>query len=212
MPTTGTTRRQEEVLDGLVELFLANGFRRFTLADLAELMRCSKSTLYAFGHSKEEVVRNVLIHFFRRAGEEIDGRVEESRDPTTRIVTYLRAVADELRPASPEFFEDVAASPNTGRVYERNTQIAAADVSELIVTGVEKGAFRDVDPDFVADLVAAEMARIQTGEVRRRTGLGDAEAYDALTQIVLKGISHGAASPATAAPSAGPRRGGSSRR
>ena len=41
--------RREELLDRLVELFLAEGFRHLTLGDLAARLHCSKSTLYALG-------------------------------------------------------------------------------------------------------------------------------------------------------------------
>jgi AcrR family transcriptional regulator len=50
---TGLTRRQAELLDQLEALFLAEGFARFTLEDLAVRLHCSKSTLYALAGSKE---------------------------------------------------------------------------------------------------------------------------------------------------------------
>jgi AcrR family transcriptional regulator len=185
----GTTKRQGELLDGLVELFLARGFQGFTMGDLADEMHCSKSTLYALGHSKEALVRNVLVHFFRSATEGIAGRVDGVKDPAERLVGYLQAVADELRPASPAFFADLGMNPDALKVYERNTQIAAERISEMISEGAAEGAFRKVESAFVADLVAAEMRRIQTGVVRERTDLSDAEAYDALASLVLNGIS-----------------------
>lgn len=185
----GTTRRHGELLDDLVVLFLAEGFADFTLADLADRMRCSKTTLYALGHSKEALVRNVLIHFFSRAAEEIERRTAAEPDPAARITVYLNAVADELRPASPRFFADLAAKPDARAVYERNTEIAAQRVSEMIAAGVADGTFREVDVGFVGDLVATEITRIQGGEVRARTGVGDAEAYEALAAVVLNGIS-----------------------
>lgn len=185
----GTTTRHRELLGGLVQLFLTEGFRKFTLADLAEEMRCSKTTLYALGHSKEAVVRNVLVHFFRTATETVERRTDDSADPAARLVAYLRAVADVLRPASPQFFADLAANPDALAVYERNTGVAAKRVAELISAGVETGAFLAVDSAFVADMVTNEMSRIQTGAVYDRTGLSDSEAYDALAALVLKGIS-----------------------
>lgn len=187
---TSTTRRHDEILDGLVTLFLDRGFAAFTLADLAEQMHCSKTTLYGLGHSKEAVVRNVLVHFFRAATANVEARSAAEPDPSRRIVAYLRAVADELRPASERFFADVAANPDARAVYERNTGLAGARIAQMIAAGVEAGAFRAVDPSFVADLVANEMSRIQTGAVHAATGLGDADAYDALAELVLKGIAH----------------------
>ena len=61
------TRRQAELLDQLEALFLAEGFARFTLDDLAEMVRCSKSTLYALAESKERLALRVIKHFFRKA-------------------------------------------------------------------------------------------------------------------------------------------------
>lgn len=141
--------RQEELLDGLVELFLAEGFQRFTLADLANHLHCSKTTLYGLGHSKESVMLNVLARF-----------------------------------------TDVAAHPAARAVYERNTRIAAERVSEMIAEGVRVGAFRKVHAVFAADLIAATMTRIQSGEVNRHTGLSDAVAYDDLADLVLNGIAN----------------------
>jgi AcrR family transcriptional regulator len=187
MATTPRLRR-EEVLDGLVGLFLKQGFRGFTLADLAAELHCSKTTLYTLGHSKEAVVRNVLVHFFRGATQSIEARIAGETEPSRRIGAYLRAVADELRPASPHFFADIAANPDARAVYERNTRIAAERISQMIAAGVKDGAFRTVDAAFVADLVASETTRIQTGAVRAATGLGDADAYDALAELVLRGI------------------------
>jgi AcrR family transcriptional regulator len=187
MPVAANPRHQQ-LLDGLVDLFLTEGFQQFTLADLADRLRCSKTTLYALGHSKEAVVLNVLARFFSQATEQVEERTARESEPSARIVAYLRAVADALRPASPEFIADVAEHPAARAVYERNTQIAAERIKKLVSEGESSGSFRAVDAGFVADTVAATMERIQRGEVKRSAGLSDAEAYDELAGLVLKGI------------------------
>jgi AcrR family transcriptional regulator len=183
-----TTARHRELLDQLVELFLTEGFAAFTLADLTVRLHCSKSTLYALGHSKETVTVNVLKRFFQNATERIEARAAEPAEPADRIVAYLRAVADELRAASPLFMRDIAANPAARAVYEKNTRIAATRVHELIADGVQRGEFRHVNGAFVADVVASVMVRIQSGELERAVGLHDAEAYDELAALVISGI------------------------
>jgi AcrR family transcriptional regulator len=180
--------RHEELLDELVALFLAEGFRQFTLADLADRLHCSKSTLYALGHSKEQVTVNAVVRFFRTATASVEAATAAHRDHAERIVAYLRAVADALRPASPAFMTDLGDHPATRAVYERNTRLAARRVGELLDEGIAAGVFRDVHGAFVADTVAATMQRIQTGDVLAATGLRDAEAYDELAALVLNGI------------------------
>ncbi|MDW5595786.1 TetR/AcrR family transcriptional regulator [Conexibacter stalactiti] len=196
----GVARPSAGLLDDLLELFLAEGFGHFTLAQLAARLRCSKTTLYTLGHSKEQLTANALKQFFRTSAEAVERRTAAADAPADRIATYLRAVADALRPASPAFMADVAAQPLAREIYERNTAIAAERVAQLIADGVRAGDFRDVHAAFVADTVAATMQRIQTGQVLAATGLHDADAYDELAALVLDGIRSGAGRATRRAP------------
>jgi AcrR family transcriptional regulator len=185
--------RHGQLFDDLVALLLAEGFAGLTLDDLAARLRCSKRTLYALAGSKEQLVRKAVVHFFRGATERVEAALARHTRPADRIAGYLRAVSDELAPASPRFFADLAAFPPAGEVYARNTRIAARRVAELIDEGVARGAFREVNPAFVADTVASVMVRIQSRHVSETTGLADAEAYQQLAELVLHGL---AVSPA----------------
>ena len=180
--------RQRELLDQLIALFLAEGFRQFTLADLAERLRCSKSTLYAFGESKEQLTVSVIIEFFRRSALAIEEATAAETDPPARLVAYLRAVARALRSASAAFMADLGESTPTAAVYAQNTEAAAARVRALVEEGIAAGSFRSVHGAFVAEVVAATMRRIQTGELVAATGLRDADAYDALADLILNGV------------------------
>jgi AcrR family transcriptional regulator len=186
--TAVTATRRPQLLAELVELFLAEGFKHLTLQEMARRLRCSKSTLYDIGHSKEQLTVNVVRRFFEVSAEAVERRTAAEEDPARRIVTYLQAVADALRGASQRFFEDLAAHPATRALYQRNTSAAAGRVRELIAEGVASGHFREVHAAFVANVVADTMARIQSGEVLRSVSLRDAQAYDELAALILNGI------------------------
>lgn len=183
------TKRQGELFDELLALFLAEGFAHFTLDDIAARLRCSKSTLYTLAGSKEQLVRAVTVHYFRGATEEVEARVSGITGARARIVAYLTGVEEVLTPASEQFLADLAAFAPAREVYEQNTRIGARRVQELITAGVRAGEFRDVHAAFAADLVATTMVRIQQGEVRENTGLDDARAYRELASILTAGIS-----------------------
>ena len=180
--------RQDELFGQLVGLFLREGFSDITLAAAANRLHCSKTTIYSLASSREQLVRTAVVFFFKGAAERVEQKLAGTTDPTDRINAYLRAVGDELRPASAAFFDDVSTFPPASEVYERNTQIAAARVRELISEGVASGSFREVPAAFVAEVVSSVMVRIQQRRISETTGLSDAEAYDELATLIVHGI------------------------
>src|SRR3954464_12917551 len=103
----GLARRGAQLLDELEQLFLAEGFARFTLEDLAVRLRCSKSTLYTLAESKEQLALRVVRHFFRQATEAVEAQTAAQTDPALRVTTYLGAIAQALAPAGPTFYRDL---------------------------------------------------------------------------------------------------------
>ena len=180
--------RQADVFQRLIALTLERGFAGYTLEQAAIVLRCSKSTIYALAGSREQLIRAVVVAFFRGAAERVEEKVAAEPDPVRRIQVYLMAVADELRPASAQFMDDVAGFAPAREIYERNTAIAAERVKQLILDGIENDAFRDVPTAFIAEVVSSVMVRIQRREVSKNTGLSDAEAYADLANLIVNGI------------------------
>ncbi|RYJ02553.1 MAG: TetR/AcrR family transcriptional regulator, partial [Actinomycetales bacterium] len=183
MPATTTERstRREQLLDALVELFLAEGFRELQVADVAARLRCSKSTLYAIAPSKEQLVAVVVRAFFRRSTERVEARVAAAAGgQAERIRVYLGSIADELEPGSPAFFADLESHPLAREIYGRNTAIAAARIQEL-AAGIEGAAFLG----YVAGIT---MEGIHRGEVTAAAGLDHFDAYRALARLIIATI------------------------
>ena len=67
--------RQAEVFQRLIALTLERGFAGYTLEQAAIVLRCSKSTIYALAGSREQLIRAVVVAFFRGAAERVEERV-----------------------------------------------------------------------------------------------------------------------------------------
>ncbi len=182
------TSRQLHLRDALVDLFLAQGFSHLTMDDFAAQLNCSKRTLYALAASKEQIAVLAVRQFFKRATEQVEAAIARTRAPANRVTRYLEAVAEELRPASRAFRDDLANFRPATEIYEQNTLTAARRVRELIDEGTKAGAFRRVHAAFVSEVVTATMRRITSGEIAAATGLSDAEAYSELAQLVVAAI------------------------
>ncbi|MGB0099574.1 MAG: TetR/AcrR family transcriptional regulator [Nocardioides sp.] len=179
---------RHQLLDELIELFLAEGFLEFGVGDLAARLRCSRTTIYRVAASKEQIVLAAVRGFFRRAADRIEAQVAAEPDPGARLSVYLTAVAAELSPASERFYADLQAYAPAAEIYEENTRLAARRVQDLVAAGVRAGSLRPVDASFVGAAVAQVMAAIHGGRIAAASGLADAEAYAALADLVVRGV------------------------
>jgi AcrR family transcriptional regulator len=182
------TARQRALLAELEGLFLAEGFAQFTLDELAGRMRCSKSTLYALAPSKEQLAVKVVGHFFRGAAELLENRVAGIEDAREIIGEYLAGISEYLNRASAAFMSDIAGFAPARATYELNSRAAAGRIRTFIAKGVRDGVFRDVHASLIAEMAGLLVEGIQTGVVGSRTGVSDAEAFTALSDLLLGGL------------------------
>jgi AcrR family transcriptional regulator len=183
------TPRQRQLFDELLALFLREGFRDFTMDGAAARLHCSKATIYALAGGREELVRAVLVAFFKQVSRGTEEALRGPGGAAQRLLAYLEAMAEQLRPASPRFLQDVARSPVASEVYERNTRIASAKLAALVAEGVATGEFRPVPTGFIAEVISSAMDRIQ-----QRTGMGGLEgpsAYRELGLLIVGGVRAG---------------------
>ncbi|GAA0253493.1 TetR/AcrR family transcriptional regulator [Actinomadura nitritigenes] len=180
MTETRAARRRAELVDRLIEVFLDRGFAELSVAELAAVLHCSKSTLYAVAASREQIIVTVVRAFFRRATERVEAVVDASAAPRERVGAYLRAISAELAPASPAFFADLDAFAPAREIYKRNTLIAARRVQELV-----REAAPGADAAFVGAVAGQVMESIHRGEIKAQTGLDDSAAYAALASLIV---------------------------
>ncbi|MGH3518729.1 MAG: TetR/AcrR family transcriptional regulator [Haloechinothrix sp.] len=182
------TARQQALLGGLEELFLAKGFIEFTLDDLAAQMNCSKSTLYALAASKEQLAAKVVREFFKGAAVRIEQRIAGIVDARGLIAAYLAGVSEQLNRASAAFMRDIMDFAPARAEYELNSRVAAMRIRSFIAQGVADGVFRVVHASLIAEMVGLLIEGIQTGAISERSGVSDAEAYSALAELLLDGL------------------------
>ncbi len=124
---TPRTDRQEEILGQLSELFAREGFRSFTLGDIAARLSCSRRTLYELAESKDDLVALVAGRFLDsnyRHGLEATLGVDSARE---RIRAFVDAVVTDAARLSLAFADDLFSTPRTcrsGRALRRTLHLA----------------------------------------------------------------------------------------
>ncbi|MEU5990192.1 TetR/AcrR family transcriptional regulator [Spirillospora sp. NPDC047418] len=183
---TRAARRREALIGRLMDVFLDRGFAELSVADLAALLRCSKSTLYSVAASREQIIAAVVRAFFRRATGRVEAALDADAEPGERVGVYLRAISEELAPASPAFFADLDAFAPAREIYKQNTGYAVERVQGLV-----REASGDADAAFVGAVAGQVMESIHRGEIKARTGMDDSAAYAALASLIVARMAAG---------------------
>jgi AcrR family transcriptional regulator len=180
--------RRAELLGGLEDIILSEGFLGLSMDDFAARLRCSKSTLYRLAPSKEELVLAVARHFFSRAAERIEAEVARAAEPTARVAAYLASVGREMNRGSRAFHEQMASEALTADLYRNNSHFAASRVRQLIHDGVQCGAFRIANVELAGQAVAVLLDAIHVGYFASLAGGNPADAHAEFSSLLLFGL------------------------
>ncbi|MDV7100682.1 TetR/AcrR family transcriptional regulator [Gordonia amicalis] len=145
-------RIDSAVLDAAAELVVEVGYRRLTMAAIADRAATTKTALYRRWSGKAELVHDVVFAQMTRlpptSGEmesDLRSMVDAARDLFARPVT---------RVALPGLIADMSADPAlAARVHAGFAEVFGG-VRERLVVAVERGEVHpDVDPDRLIEVV-----------------------------------------------------------
>lgn len=182
------TDRQEEILEQLSELFAREGFRSFTLGDIAARLSCSRRTLYEVAESKEDLVALVAGRFLDanfRHGVEATRTAGSARD---RIHAFVEAVVTDAARMSLTFADDLFSTPRTAALVAHYDERCTSLAESLIRDGQASGEFAPINPAIAASSLMAAIERVQDTAVLTALGLQYAEATQQVLELVLTGL------------------------
>jgi AcrR family transcriptional regulator len=180
--------RQKEICDQLEQIFLREGFRHLTIADLVDRLHCSRRTLYSLAPSREELVLVVLGRMMNHMGIEASARADACVDPGDAIAAYLDAGVRVWRRSSLAFHADLESYMPTKHLYDRHLQIALDVLGTLVERGIDQGTFRPLHPRLVAEILDAAVDRLRQPETLTRAGVSRGETVAELSGLFRRGL------------------------
>lgn len=197
-----TSRDADAFLDELTTLFLNEGIRDLTIADLARRMRCSRTRLYEIAPTKEQIFCVVVDRFFRFALEEGRSQAERAADPTSALVNSLAVGVRESARAGVPFLRDVEASDDARHLYDEYQHARTTHFSELIEAGSSLGVFVECNAAVVAEIMFGAALHLRSPAFLARAGLTIDAAFEQFYGLLLHGLRRPQTAEPTALPSA----------
>jgi len=181
--------RRDEIVAGLEEIFLKEGFREVRIEELASRLRCSRQTLYRLAPSKGELFLLVLDRFLARIREEGTEAASSDAEPGERIEAFLRpGIANTLN-ASRRFTEDVEGFEPGRRLLANHQRERIDQLRQLVEEGVASRAFSPIHPQLVAEVMLVAVGKASQPSFLAETGLSMSEAFAECSRFLRAGLS-----------------------
>ncbi len=184
---SGLAPRQEKLLDQLETIFLNEGFRKVTLADLASRLHCSRRSFYELADSKEALFLRVFDRYLTRL-RELGAKGAAAAPADRAFEPYLMPAIDAARKLSATLMQDMTGYPPANAMWERHQRERMDGLRRLVERCVEQGLFRGVDPYLVAEVMAASLRRIREPAFLAASRLSYREAVSELYGLLLHGL------------------------
>lgn len=182
--------RRDILLRQLESIFVLEGYRRSTMADLAMRLRCSKRALYQLAPSKEDlfliVVQQVMDEIWR-LGLEAESQTEQVQD---RIHCYVTAAIVPCKRWSPVFLADVESMPEAHAILEKHLRDRMERLEKMVREGIRLGVFRKTSPKLVAEIIIVSASRFCSPSFLEQSKLDLASAVEDMCDLLWNGLLH----------------------
>jgi AcrR family transcriptional regulator len=189
VPSDRTARQR--ILGAAREQFLAHGFHRVTMDDLAEGLGMSKKTIYAHFRSKSALLEAMLLDKFRCVEEELEAITSEcAADFPTGLHRLLECVQRHTEEIRPPFVRDIQReAPDLFKVVQaRRREVIQRSFSKLLGEGRREGLIRtDTPVHLLIEILLGAVEAIINPPRLAELGLSPKSGFTAIVSVILEG-------------------------
>lgn len=180
---------REEILEGTIQVFNQKGLK-FTMDDIAALLKISKKTIYTVFNDKEELFLAMVDYIFDSIKESERAVMDNNELSTLEKVRKILGVL-------PEGYKDVdfrklyqlkEKYPNIYKQVEFRLETGWEKTISLIEQGIAEGSIRPVRIPILKTMMESALEQFFQRDVLVRNGISYQEALDEVVNILIEGI------------------------
>lgn len=153
----GVRGREQEILDGALDLFSRQGYRETSLQEIADRLGITRPAFYYYFRSKEEILWRLVEDLGYRLLDQATPVARGGEPPSERLralmVSHARTVLQNAAAFRVYFQERGSLEGPRDEQLKRGEHAYAALIADLITEGQRAGVFRPGDAGVLALLV-----------------------------------------------------------
>lgn len=181
---------KEKILLGAQKIFLAEGFYKTPMDEIASQMKISKKTIYKHFSSKEEIVRESLLHYIEEKHKRISGIVRSENDAVEKLFNMFRFVSSMLISISEQFVKDIRDyMPGLWKEIDKiRAKILFENLRIIIEQGQEEGVIIETPSEILISAFTASIRGVINPDVLISNNMSPVKAAGTVIDILLNGI------------------------
>ena len=181
-------RTDEEFLQQLAALLLAEGIAQLTVAEIARRLSCSRRRLYALAEPKEGLFLTAARCLFDGLLQEGNAAIAQASDIPEAIASYLDVGVRAAGRLSMAFLADLENSRQGRKLFDDYQMGRSQGLTHLIDEGARQGLFAPRNAQVVAEVMLGAALRIRRPRFLAKSGLTMEKAFHELYELLLKGL------------------------
>ena len=180
---------RESILEGTLQVFNQNGLK-FTMDDIASLLKISKKTIYTVFRDKEELFLAMMDCLFDQIKEEEREVLEnESLCTVEKIRVILGVLPDRYRDVDfRQLYTLKEKYPKIYRQVELRLETGWEATIALIEQGMREGCIKPVRIPILKMMLEAALEQFFQKDILIQNGVSYQDALDEVVDILMEGI------------------------
>ena len=182
-------KKIEQLTILLTDAFKKHGTRKYTMETIAAELNISKSTLYQYFSSKDEMVSMVLMKFFKDVAAFEDNLKDTSLPYEDRYYKNLVLFSTAFAGMSNVFVVDIKIDyPTIWKQIEQFNDYVSSVIKKFYESGISAGVFSNIDSAIMAETDKMFFSMISNIEFLEKNNLTVNDVFENFFKMKLHGI------------------------
>ena len=183
--------KRNKILEASSKLFMAFGFRRVSMEEIARNAGVGKGTIYQLFGSKQDLMLST-IDFFGGKMDVIIGEImtDEVMSPIEKLQLFLKTVSERLSSLRSEALRDLEIDfPEAfEKIQQTRQRIIIGNLTEMLRQGKQFGVYDpQIDEKLAAHVVIGAVDHFTQGNVLALFDCMPEQLFRSILNIILKG-------------------------
>src|SRR5690606_31258408 len=155
--------KYNRLMEKAEELFCKLGYKAVSMDDIATAAGISKMTIYKYFSSKEDLFLKSMQSIADKAYDGLIERLNKANDTISKIDVLLNYSIESSQNYSKALYKDILENQYIlGILMKEKKRMSRIIFQDILMEGKAKGEIRDVDVEFMANLLNALLDGLMT--------------------------------------------------